>query len=235
MPCFFLRMEAKEWVHDPRPYILPATHPLKSILDTLFPTRDSIYNTQTMKEAGFMILREQRSSGILLATHPRLKGYLIKLYLESQQRHRRAFSQQEWLIQRCRGAEKIRKCIQKHRMQHFTVPDKWLYELPSTTKEKNNRTFILVATYMNLVTPEETGQAWRSVTKDHLKELRILMKTGGTSGAFIINVPYTREGKFAFIDTEYADRIFSKEKLRTLSPYFSPDMGLYWLHLVEKK
>ena len=124
LPCFFFRMESKEWIHDPTPYLLPATHPLKPILDTLFPRQDVIHSTKTMQEAGFFILREQRSSGILLATHPKLKGYLVKVYLESQQRHRRAFTQQEWLIQRCRGAKKIRACIQKHRMQYFTVPDK---------------------------------------------------------------------------------------------------------------
>jgi len=87
---------------------------------------------------------------------------------------------------------------------------------------------------MHLVTPHETSLAWRNVTKRQLQELMMLMKVGATSGAFIINVPSTQEGKFAFIDTEYADRIFSKEKLKTLSLSFSPDMGRYWLHLVNK-
>jgi len=234
MPWLYITAESHEWLHDPTTYTISQNHPLKSVLDSIFPSREVIQNSHTLKEAGFQILREQRASGILLATHPRLKGYLIKLYLDSQPRHRRALPQQEWLIQRCRGAEKLRNCIRVNHIRSFTVPDKWLYELPPKSKSIHEHTFVLVVTYMHLVTPHETSLAWRNVTKRQLQELMMLMKVGATSGAFIINVPSTQEGKFAFIDTEYADRIFSKEKLKTLSLSFSPDMGRYWLHLVNK-
>jgi len=224
--------------YDPTPYLLPANHPLKPILDSLFPTQEVIKDAKSLAKAGFITLKEKKSSGIRLITHKKLPGYLIKLYLLSQTMHRSDMSKQNWLIQRCRGAAKIRNLIQTKHLCYFTVPDKWLYELPKRLGERKKRTFVVVETYMNLVSEKDTERAWKKeITKNHLREFLLFTKIGGTSGSggLLINTPYTKEGKFAFIDTEYPDRIFPPSTLKKMGRYFSPTMRKYWIHLVNTK
>ena len=74
------------------------------------------------------------------------------------------------------------------------------------------------------------------ITKQHLQEFLLFTKIGGTSGSggLLINTPYTKEGQFAFIDTEYPDRIFPPSTLKKMGRYFSKEMSNYWKHLVEK-
>ena len=231
LPCQY----QEKLVQDPSPYLLPVNHPLKPILDAIFPTRDVIKNEKTFADAGFITLRAQRTSGISLASLPILKGYVVKLYLDSQSTHRSAYSQQDWLIQRCRGAVRLKELIQKGNFKHFVVPDKWLYKLPKKAGT-SDPTFVVVATYMNLVEKKETASAWKTKpTKKDLRQLFALMKNGGASTALVINTPLTKEGKFAFIDTEYPDRYFSKEKLQKVTHYFSPENQRYWSSLIQQE
>lgn len=223
-------------VQDPTPYLLPVNHPLKPILDSIFPKRDVIKNEKTFADAGFITIRAQRTSGIRLARHPKLKGYVVKLYLDSQEHHRSAYEQQDWLIQRCRGAARLRELIAKGKFEHFVVPDKWLYKLPAKAGDNGDPTFIVVATYMHLVEKKETSAAWKTKpTRKDLRQLLALMKNGGASGALVLNTPYTQEGKFAFIDTEYPDRFFQKEKLQKVTRYLSPENQRYWNSLIKEE
>jgi len=222
-------------VHDATPYLLPQNHPLKPILDSIFPTRDIIRNEKALSSTGFIILRAQKQSGVLLIKHPLLEGYIIKLYLDSQQHHRKSYSQQDWLVQRCRGAAQLRKIIATRHFDHFTVPDKWLYELPPKAGALGSHTYAVVATYMHLVNKKDTHKAWKEkATKKDLRELFFLMKHGGASGALVLNTPYTVESKFTFIDTEYPDRFFKKKKLAKVAHYFSHENQRYWFFLLRK-
>jgi hypothetical protein len=228
----------KNLIHDPSPYILPSDNALKPILDSLFPSQEIINNEKTFAKAGFITLVEKKSSGIRIAKHPKMPGFLVKLYLTSHTFHRDDMSKQNWLIQRCRGAAKFRNLIRKKHIQYFVAPEKWLYELPKKPGERSKRTFIIVETYMNIVSNEKTRKALKEkITKRHLQELVLFMKIGGApgSGAFDLNAPYTKEGKFAFIDTEYPDRIFPAEKIKKIGRYFSGKMRDHWIHLIDKQ
>lgn len=227
----------KKLNYDPTPYLLPSTHRLKPILDSLFPAQTVIQDAHSLEKAGFILFRVKKSSGIYLVKHPQLPGYLIKLYPLSQSDHREDMSKQNWLIQRCRGAAKFRKLIREHHIQHFVAPKKWLYELPKLSGQKTKRTFVVIETFMHLVSEKETKKAWKEkITKQHLQEFLLFTKIGGTSGSggLLINTPYTKEGQFAFIDTEYPDRIFPPSTLKKMGRYFSKEMSNYWKHLVEK-
>lgn len=220
-------------VHDATPYLLPSRHSLKPIMDSLFSSRSVIQDEASLTRAGFKTFRAQKTSGIRLITHPRLKGYIIKLYLDSQEHHRKAYCQQDWLIQRCRGAARLRELIRKYHFDRFVVPDKWLYEVPSQLEGEH--TYVLIATKINIVDHKATRKAWRNnVRKRDLRALFMLMKNGGASGALVLNTPYTKSGKFAFIDTEYPDRIFSREKLEKVAKFFSSENQKYWIELIEK-
>ena len=232
-PCFGIAIGATETLYDPTPYVLPVEHRIHNVVKDIFPSRGIVKDNQSLKKAGFIILRQQWGSGVLLARHPKLKGYIFKLYLDSQTIVREAHTQQQWLVERCRGAANIRKRIQENSMTSFTVPEKWLYRVPQSGNDKRPPIYILVTTFMHLVSTEKTAYAWKNATHKQLRDLLTIIQSGGASSALIINTPYTKEGKFVFLDTEYPDRQFSKEKLRKMCRYFSSEGSAYWLQLIN--
>ncbi len=214
---------------DPTPYILPEKDSLRILLDSLFKSPGIIANEKTLKTAGFKILRAQKYSGIRLVQHPKLKGYLLKIYLESETRRRNGLTGEQWLIQRCIGASAIRKIIAQNKMRYFTVPDKWLYRV--LLQNGTSSTFVLVVTDMKLVQSKETKKAWKTkATKEVLDELFIILSQGYGSTGLRINIPYTKNGTFALIDTEFQKRTFT---LSRVNSHLSPKMREYWNSLIN--
>ncbi len=171
-------------------------------------------------------------SFVTVARHPAIPGYVFKLYLDSEQRNKDGIPNCEWLTRRCIGAETIRKLIHKKKVRHFTIPDKWLYVLPlQTIKTPNPQPVIVIETDMELESEEITKLAWKTyVTPQHLKELYTILKPGYGTIGLVRNIPYTKNGKFAFTDTEYPLR---KHKLRKVKPYLSEEMQQYWIDLTH--
>lgn len=96
-----------------KPYLIPSDHPLKSTLDALFSQSRVTENLETLQAAGFRILHVKESSFMIVASHPSLPGYLLKLYVDSDTRTRYGKPSWKWLKDRCKGAERIRKMIAK--------------------------------------------------------------------------------------------------------------------------
>lgn len=214
-----------------RPYLLPKKHHLHSILNGIFSRSRVIFSDETLAQAGFRTLCTQPFSHIRVASHPQLSGYLVKVYLDCDNVTRKDRPGYEWLTDRCIGADLIRKLIKKKKMRHFTVPDKWLYPVPSTAPE-HVQPVILVVQDMHLVSKAETVHAWKTViTREHLDELYCILSHGLSSCFLEGNIPYTRNGTFSCIDTEYYDR---KLKYHKVKPYLSDEMNLYWDELVRK-
>lgn len=226
---------SKSLTTDPTPFLLPIHHPLHPILDSIFSRGSALKNEKTFSEAGFETVCVKHSSGIRLARHPLVKGYLFKIYLDSDVYHRGirdSWSKQDCLIQRCMGAAKIRTLINSSHLQCFSVPDKWLYGIPLNATERANQSLVLVETDMRVLNKKKSLQAWKTqVTKKHLEELLIILKNGCGSGGLAINVPYTKSGKFAFIDTEYPERVFD---LPQEKKFFSQEMQSYWDFLLSR-
>jgi hypothetical protein len=218
---------------DPAPYLLQENNPLYPILKNIFLNSHVLDSERTLEKAGFTLRKPQPLSYVYVIPHPLVEGYLFKLYLNSEKRQNGAYSHQEWLIRRCMGAEKIRNLIKKYKMQFFTVPDKWIYEVDTDPLTPlNKRRFALIAQKKNILPKLESALAWKTkVTKKHLEELFILMKNGCGSTMLSVNVPYTKEGTFSFIDTEYPDRQFDLERM---SHFFSKEMQIYWKYLIKK-
>jgi hypothetical protein len=228
----FKRQHTLDLSLNPTPYILPKNHHLKRTLDSIFAKGIVLENEKTFSQAGFKTICLKSSSGIRLAQHPLVKGYLFKVYLDSDTHHRGmgSWSKQDCLIQRCIGAQKIRTLIETLNFRYFTVPDKWLYKVSSIQK---NPSFILVVTHMPIFNVKESKKAWKTkVTKGHLEELFTIMKNGCASGGLALNVPYTKTGKFAFIDTEYPERVFD---LPQEKKFFSLEMQAYWDFLLQNQ
>lgn len=209
------------------PFLMPSNHPIKAVLDKIFSTAHVTNNVDTLKEAGFKILRVKDSSFIVVAKHPEAKGYIFKIYPQSENRTRLGKPSWKWLVNRCVGATNIKKLIKKKKIKHFTVPDKWLYPLPPGSQNP----VILVATDMHLVGLQKCKVAWLSVGCEQLDELYIILSHGCGSNYLTHNVPYTKEGKFAFIDTEYPKRKINLAKVKL---FINPELHSYWDKLVKK-
>ena len=210
-----------------KPYLLPENHPVKLILDAIFFVEGILKNEKSLANAGFITLFSQPTSFIKVVKHPAAPGFIFKLYLESEKRLKRGKPGWVWLTNRCVGAERIKAIIKQKKIRHFCVADKWLYRIPNGQEQP----LILVAKDMELESPEAIVKAWKTkATKTHLKELYWILSQGCGSHFLTGNIPYCKNGKFAFIDTEYPKRIFTISKA---GKYLSNEMKAYWENLVK--
>jgi hypothetical protein len=219
-----------------KPYWFPLNHPLKPSLDLIFSQSRAIENELAFAHAGFVTLYAQPTSYIRVAKHHLLPGYLVKVYLDNEMRKKEGIPGWQWLVKRCKGAENIRNLIKKKKLKHFSVPDKWIYPLPPhpspvLSPGRSQQPVLLVVTDMNLASEEETRDVWKNkITTKHLDELFCILSHGYSSGFVVNNIPYTKSGKFACIDTEHPKR---KLKYEQVKPYLSEAMQVYWDELVR--
>jgi len=219
-----------------RPYLLPINSPIKSALDEIFTTQRATANQFTFANAGFTTIATQPRSFIVVGKHPALPNQLVKAYLDDEMRQKEGYPGWIWLANRCKGARKIEKVLKKHRFTKFTVAKKWIYPLPlkpapSRGGAKRRYNEVLVVTDMKLASKEESLNAWKNMTKEDLDALYIIICSAGGSSYREDNIPYTQDGTFAFIDTEYPDR---SPDFKSILPYLSSEMQTYWRKLVRK-
>jgi hypothetical protein len=215
-----------------KPHLLPLDSPLKPILDSLFSSGRVLQDENTLQQAGFVILHSMPSSYVKVVRHDALPGYLFKFYLDNQVQLKKDKPGWWWLTNRCIGAERIRKMIEKKHMRHFAVPDKWLYIVPSwfPTAGPTFQPVVLVETDMNLESHDMILYAWYHLaTRRVLDELFYILDHGAGSYFLSGNIPYTKSGKFAFIDTEYPKRDIKMKKVKR---YLNPEMQAYWDYLM---
>lgn len=219
-----------------RPYLLPLDHPARAALDAIFKQSRAIESPEAFAAAGFHTLFAQQKSFIRVASHRKLKGFLLKVYLDSEVRQRLNIPGWQWLATRCKSVEKIKRLIKRKNLRYFTTPEKALYPLPVDPAPllvdgQTRQTVVLLVTDMHLVSHEESLRAWKEIaTTRHLDELYCIMSHGHTSTYLAANIPYTKEGKFSCIDTENIGKRFKYEKCRD---YFSEEMKLYWDQLIQ--
>lgn len=216
------------------PYLLPKKHPTKSVLDKIFSHSGVIKNKKTLIKAGFKILFSQKKSFIQVVSHPRLKGYLLKLYLDSDRRLGRGPAGWKRLTVRCIVAKKIKRIIATKRIHTFVVADKWLYPLPVPKRRSSNKQpVVLIVKNMNIYNLEQSKRAWRKKASwSTVKGLYKIFSRGYGSAFLSGNIPYTKKHKFAFIDTEFDKR---KLSMRHAYHYLSPRMWKYWKSLVNRR
>ena len=64
----------------------------------------------------------------------------FKNYISDSERRKKSGKEGwEWLIQRCEGADNIRNLIKEKNLKYFSVPDKWIYVLPTSSKKTEKR------------------------------------------------------------------------------------------------
>ena len=214
-------------------HVLPCDHPAGRLLESLFRCSCVIDNEAAFLAAGFEIQKKQRRSLMRVATHPMLVGYAFKVFfVDEQEREREKSRGWKGFVARCDRAERILRVIQEHQIQHFKVPRKWLFCVPHHLPcDPDDQPTILVAEFQDLLSQEENEHAWlHSVTESHLDELYAIINRAGGTSYRPDNIPLTRQGCFAFIDTEHsADR----QDYESIAPYLSCQMREYWSNLIS--
>jgi hypothetical protein len=215
------------------PHFLPSDHSAGRLLETLFRHSGVIDNEAAFLKAGFEIRSRKNRSLMRIATHPAAAGYLFKVFfVEEKSCEREKPRGWKGFTIRCNQAERIRRVIHEREFRHFRVPRKWLFHTPRHPAcDPDDQPTILVAEFLNLVPRHDNEHAWRhSLTEGHLQELYGILDEAGGVSARPENIALTREGWFAFIDTEYSRHFHDYE---SIVPYLSPRMRQYWSVLVS--
>jgi len=216
-----------------RPYFLPHDHVLKHALDKIFSEKRVTASFDSIEKAGFKCKALRKWNNAIVAKHSKMKGYFFKMYGDDQA----GFMDYPYWLARIQGTRVIQRSIDKLGYQHiFKVPKKWIYPLPNHTDNinPNERNFILVCEDMKTVSKEFNYERWRSawVTHQLLDAVyAILTDAGLLDSVYVDNMPFCKDGKIAFVDTEH----FCKWPVpyRKMLPFLSRSNQAYWQSLME--
>lgn len=194
-----------------RPYLIPDNHPAKPRLDRIFCASRATLDPTSFRKAGFPRNRPGRFSRVMASTHPQLQEYFVKAFADTELGI--LFDWKKWL-HRIAGAHAIRECVHRHGYQaHFKVPRKWIYPLPKHPSPPSSsrylrKNFILVVDNVRSVGHANNEKWYRDeISPRVLFELFTIMDEMGLfDSVYAFNVPVCKDGKIAFIDTEYHHR-----------------------------
>lgn len=242
--CGFEKRETGDYSYNPlvpkeiweqlKPFFLPYNHPVRAKLDKIFKKTRASQSPQVFEQSGFGKVRLREPTNIVIGKHSALRGWLLKVYLDSQP------AVCEWCnwLARIHGAAVIKDCVQKHNFgRFFKIPQKWIYPLPlepyPSDGNCNRKNFILVVEDMDILDHKQNVKAYlKKPTPEMLNALYIVIKEAGLlDSVYIDNIPFTKEGKIAFIDTEHC--LKGPIKFGILSQFLSTQMSAYWQSIIE--
>lgn len=224
----------EEW-SEIAPYLMTEHHPAKKILDVLLSQKRALSSIEEFRSAGFSTQGIRNWSGIVVATHPKLKDFLVKLFLDDQQ----DVNELQKFMKRIYGARKAQEIVTAHGWERiFKVPKKWLYIVPENPPPlqtlSKRKQFILVVENMHILDSKQNSAKWKD---DHLKKsfldiLYLFLTEGGFSDSPMAhNIPFAKDGRVAVIDTEYYNGPVPYKKL--LKDLHS-SRAKYWQRLIDK-
>jgi hypothetical protein len=215
------------------PYLLPDDHPVKAKLDKLFFKPDLLQSSVLLKKAGFKTSGARGYSKTQILKHKKLKNYLIKVFTDDQ------IEVVEWEIwmRRVNGALTIRSAIERNGVQaFFKVPQKWIYQVPRTGQNFEQKNFVLVVEDMKLYDQRGNNIMWNGlsyINKEKLNALYTLIKEEGLlDSVYIDNIPFSiLDDKIAFVDTEH----FHKWPVpfHRLTSFLAKKMQVHWMSLIS--
>lgn len=226
-----------EWWERITPHLISKNHPLKKKLDKLFAKKRIIKNQKSLLRSGFDIMPPQQHTHVIIASHPQIPGYLLKLYTDNQKYHMRLPEYYLWVF-RAEGARLVREIIAKRHWEGiFKAPQKWIYPIPLSSKAPKSKgkkiyypkQFILVVEDMNIHSEKRCAKLWKSglINSELLSCLQELLQEAGLwDGAKPANIPFSRDGRIAFVDTQSYYRypvVYHK-----LDPMLNPELLPFW-------
>lgn len=216
------------------PYFLPDNHPSRERLDRLFAASRATRNINSFIDAGFSNAKERRPHKIVFGINKTIPEVILKVFLDSQPVH---YEWENWL-KRINGAEATRESIERQGFHFFEVPHKWIYPLPENpgpSHDRKRKNFVLVAENMDVYDHPENQKMYRNkITKKILDQLYLIIDDVGLSdSAFLRNIPFTRHGTIAFVDTEF-HHIWPIKNYGRITKYMSEPMQKYWKKLIKE-
>jgi len=222
------------------PYFLPEDHPIKKELDSIFSNKKRVIkNEKSLKKAKFKIIREGKYRHPYVVSHPNMQGYLLKLYTDKQGYSNRKGKR---FLSRILGAQFIQETVNIHSYNSlFKIPKKWIYPLPAepsppNKKKYSRKDFVLVVEDMDILKQEKNYGMWKStaITPQTLDALYLILDEVGLCDSIsAFNLPFSNDGKIAFIDTEYYHRW--PIRFYRLAHYLSHEMKEYWKLLISNQ
>lgn len=220
------------------PYELEKNHPVRKHLDSLFRKSRVITSLESLKKAGFKCQGPRKHTGLIVAKHKKTPGYIYKIYTDVQEFYKRVPEYQLWLL-RVEGAKRIREYVALHQWEDlFKVPTKWIYIIPESSKEANGyyvKYTMLVEEDMRLRSASKNEEMWKGdgISHDLLHRLyRIITDLGLRDCAKCDNIPFCRDGKIAFIDTQTFDA--PPVSYQRLTPKLNRTNRQYWQELIRR-
>lgn len=214
---------------------LPQDHYLKPLLDKIFIQSRATLSPDSLKRAGFTNCKPRKYTHVIVTTHPDIPGWVFKLYLDCQIPHKQQSEETHW-IARAKGAELIGQIIEKNGFQSlFKVPKKWIYTLPTNSpKGYIEKSTLLIEEDMQILSNKENLSKWKSsqVSQELLSALYIIIRDAGLSDCLKpANIPFSKDGKVAFVDTEIHGK--SKIRYQELKRYLSQENIKFWMKLTQ--
>jgi hypothetical protein len=229
-------LKAESLLQEITPYLLPDNHPIKADLDQLFTSSRALFNLKTLEKAGFKKSRLRKFTRLLVTSHPAFPGYIFKLFLDVQRYPKNRPEYKFWFL-RCQGARQIQALITANNLQSlFKVPQKWIYLLPNYPKPPLGyfpKLTLLVEEDMNILSEKENKKMWASsaVNTPLLEGLYLILKTVGLRDCTKPdNIPFSHDGKVAFVDTQTFDE---KVDYKRFTRYLSKPNQKIWKALTH--
>lgn len=210
-------------------YMLPANHPARSKLDKIFAKSGVLASHKSMRKKGFRKMFKCKA-GMVVAKHPKLKGYLIKTYLDN-------YTGEELypFLRRARGARLVRNSIQAHGYNHLLrAPKKWLYPLPAGASPKIK--YLLLVEDMQTFGWTINLDCFKThITAEMLQALYVIIKENVLiDSVYPDNIPFSRDGCLNFVDIEHFLCTTQPVHYHRLTPHLAPEMQKVWKKIIKK-
>jgi len=170
-----------------------ATLPILGRLGALFTDPTMFGSFDRFGDAGFDLV-DHAPHKIMTGAHDRARGYLFKKYDDTKPGEKQLRN----YMRRVEGAALIRAFVAERGFSRVVAPRKWLHELPAAFP----RPHLLVVEEVDLVSRGETERAYAHIDEDQLRELATVLYYFRGLNSTAANLPYTEDGKIAFVDTE---------------------------------
>ncbi len=213
---------------------------MKAKLDKIFTKKKRVLlSTKTLKKAGFLNPKARKFTRLIVVKHEEIPGFVFKIYLDSQRYYKDVPEYNLW-IQRIKGVARIRQVIKQYQLEeYFKTPTKWIYlvpERPAPPEDFLAKVTILVEEDMNLLSAKANAERWKSdlVSKPLLDGLYKILKLVGLKDCCKIdNIPFSTDGRVAFIDTQtYGETAIP---YKVVGKALSDENKRYWKHIIGKK
>ncbi len=189
-----------------------ATLPIVSQLAGLFTDKRMFDSYGRFESEGFRLVAHAEHK-IMSGRHKSAPGYLFKKYSNDKPGKKQILN----YMRRVEGARILRAFIADEGLSRVVAPRKWLYELPASFPER----YLVVAEKLDLVSEGDTLRAYDRISSGQTRELATVLYYFRGLNSTAANLPFTEDGKIAFIDTERWHR--DKDLLRKVGDRLSGD------------